>query len=142
MALFTTNSMMSFGNFRCFAIMFKVQIHTQIISQHKLSWLSLVSLVSNIDTNYKKQAGLSRATLEISSRISFEFPLWNMSPHLLWSPKLKLKIWGRTDQWLLRYSTFYILRSSSFIGIFSFGFNLKFWFGPLIELKSWGSSYK
>jgi hypothetical protein len=33
-ALFTTNSMMSFGNFRCFALMFKVQIQTQIISQH------------------------------------------------------------------------------------------------------------
>ena len=29
-------------------------------------------------TSLKKQAGLSRATLEISSRIYFEFPLWNM----------------------------------------------------------------
>ena len=30
--------------------------------------------------NNKEQAGLSRATLEISSRISYEFVFWNMSP--------------------------------------------------------------
>ena len=112
-----------------------------------------------------KQAGLSRATLEISSNISYEFTLGNMSPGLIfiwwnfcpgrtlysllsvvwflvfpifkilnettnwhnpphwepallhkfscffiliWSPKLKIKIWGRSDQLLLRYLTFNI----------------------------------
>ena len=35
---------------------------------------------------------------------------------MVWSPKLQFKVWGRSDQWLLRYSNFRILRSSS-IGI-------------------------
>ena len=38
---------------------------------------------------------------------------FNQFTILVWSLKLKFKIWGRSDQWLLRYSTFNILRSSS-----------------------------
>ena len=34
----------------------------------------------------------------------------------VWSPELKFKIWGGSDEWLLRYSTFNILRSSSIGG--------------------------
>ena len=33
-----------------------------------------------------------------------------------WSPELQFKVWGRSDQWLLRYSALRILRSSS-VGI-------------------------
>ena len=44
--------------------------------------------------------------------------------------ELKFKIWGRSDQWLLRYSTFDILRSSSIEGHLHFKHFL-FWFGPL-----------
>ena len=57
---------------------------------------------------------------------------------LVWSPELKFQIWGRTDQWLLRYSTFNILRSSSILPlvvVFLASFFL-FWFGPLsLSLK-------
>ena len=35
---------------------------------------------------------------------------------LVWSPKANYKIWVWSHQWLLRYSTFYILRSSSIWG--------------------------
>ena len=35
---------------------------------------------------------------------------------LVKSYKLKFQIWVRSDQWLLRYSTFHILRSSSILG--------------------------
>ena len=35
---------------------------------------------------------------------------------LVWSHELIFKILGRSDQWLLRYSTFHILRSSSIRG--------------------------
>ena len=55
---------------------------------------------------------------------------------LIWSPKLKFKIWGRSDQWLQLYSTFNILRSSSNGGCLHFK-SLQFWLGPLsISLKS------
>ena len=37
---------------------------------------------------------------------------------LVWSHELRFKIWGRSDQWLLRYSNFHILRSSSIRGCF------------------------
>ena len=35
---------------------------------------------------------------------------------LVWSHERMFKIWGRSDQWLLRYSNFHILRSSSIRG--------------------------
>ena len=35
---------------------------------------------------------------------------------LVCSPELMFKIWGKFDQWLLRYSNFHILRSSSIRG--------------------------
>ena len=52
-----------------------------------------------------------------------------------WPLKLQFKIWRRSDQWLLRYSTFNILRSSSIGGCLCCeGF--LFWFGPLsLSLK-------
>ena len=54
---------------------------------------------------------------------------------LVWSPELKFKIWGRSNQWLLRYSTFNILRSSSIGGCLYFK-HFWFWFGPLsLSLK-------
>ena len=34
----------------------------------------------------------------------------------VWSPEFKFKIWGGSNEWLLRYSTFNILRSSSIGG--------------------------
>ena len=48
---------------------------------------------------------------------------------LVESLKLKFKIWVRYNQWLLWYSTFYFLRSSSIGGCLHFK-NFKFWFGP------------
>ena len=43
---------------------------------------------------------------------------------LVWSPLFESKIWGRSDHWLLRYSTlnmvFFHWRSSSFQAIFNF----------------------
>ena len=54
---------------------------------------------------------------------------------MVWSPELKFQIWGRSDQWLLRYSTFNILRSSS-IGGHLCCKHIWFWFGPLsLSLK-------
>jgi hypothetical protein len=55
---------------------------------------------------------------------------------LVWTPKLRFEIWGRSDQWLLRYSTFNILRSSSVRGRFPsevvfISSQILFWFGPL-----------
>ena len=46
------------------------------------------------------------------------------------SPKCQLKLWGRSSQWLLRYSTFNILRSSS-IGCRLHFKHLLFLFVPL-----------
>ena len=55
--------------------------------------------------------------------------------NLVWSPELKFQIWGRSDQWLLKYSTFNILRSSSIDGRLPFK-HFWFWFGPLsLSLK-------
>ena len=49
--------------------------------------------------------------------------------------KLKFKIWGRSNQWLLRYSTFNILRLSSIWGRLHFK-QFWFWFGLLsLSLK-------
>ena len=50
---------------------------------------------------------------------------------LVWSPKLKFKIWGKSDQLLLQYSSFNILRSSSIIGGCLYLNHFWFWFGPL-----------
>ena len=91
----------------------------------------------------RKQAGLSRATLEISYEFSSNFPLrthksqsiqWLLRYstfnilrsssiggclylkdllNMVWSYKLKFKIWVWSNKWLLRYSTFNILRLSS-----------------------------
>ena len=51
---------------------------------------------------------------------------------LIWSPELKFQIWERSNQWLLRYSTFNNFRSSSIGGSLCFKHFL-FWFGPLIS---------
>ena len=105
-----------------------------------------------------KQAGLSRATLEISSECSSDFPLrthnsWSIQwllrystlnilrlssiggrLHfkkfliLVWSYPHKFKIWGRSDQWLLRYSTLIILRLSSIRCLLHFK-NFGLWYG-------------
>ena len=48
----------------------------------------------------------------------------------VWSPELKLKIWERSNKWLLRYSNFDILRPSSIGGHFHFK-NFVFLFGHL-----------
>ena len=48
---------------------------------------------------------------------------------LIWSPAPKFEIWGSSDQWLLRYSKFDILRSS--IGGHLLFKHFQFWFGPL-----------
>ena len=61
-----------------------------------------------------------------SSRMSSSFQEFFI---LVWSPKLKFKIEGRTDQWLLRYSTVYILRLSSIGCHLHFNIFL-FWYGP------------
>ena len=45
---------------------------------------------------------------------------------LVWSPTIKFQIWGRSDQWYLRYSTF--RRPLEFILNYT---NLQFWFGPI-----------
>ena len=98
--------------------------------------------------NIKKQAGLSRATLEISSEFSSKNSLvrlytlqldvrrhfedfWNM----VWSSKLKFKVWVRSNKWLLRHSTSNILRSSSIGGRLHFK-DLKILLGHLsLRLK-------
>ena len=49
---------------------------------------------------------------------------------LVWSPELKFEISGRSIQWLPRYSTFYILRSSSIGGRLHFE-HFWFWFSPM-----------
>ena len=49
---------------------------------------------------------------------------------LVWSPELKFEISGRSIQWLPRYSTFYILRSSSIGGRLHFE-HFWFWFCPM-----------
>ena len=46
---------------------------------------------------------------------------WRSSPlkfflTLFWSHEFRFKIWGRSDQWLLRYSNFHSFRSSSISG--------------------------
>jgi hypothetical protein len=43
--------------------------------------------------------------------------------HLAWSPKPQFQIWIRSDQWLLRYSYFAFLRSSSMEGRLHFKFS-------------------
>jgi hypothetical protein len=58
----------------------------------------------------------------------------------LWSPKLKFKIRGGSDEWLLRYSTFNILRSSSIGGHLHFK-HIIFLFGLLsLSLKFFDDS--
>ena len=59
---------------------------------------------------------------------------------LIWSPQLKFKIWERSDQWLLRYSTFSILRSSSSKGLLHFE-QFSIWIGySKLTFKIWGRS--
>jgi hypothetical protein len=56
--------------------------------------------------------------------VVFQFRLSSMGGHLhvmhlltlLWSYRLKFKIWTRSNQWLLRYTTINILRLSSNLG--------------------------
>ena len=65
--------------------------------------------------------------------------LWRLSSLksywiLVRSSELQFKIWGRSDQWLLRYSTFNILRSSSFQA-----FSILVW-SPELKFEIWGRS--
>ena len=55
----------------------------------------------------------------------------------VWSPKLKFKIWVKSNGWLLRYSTFNILRSSSILPlVVVFISSMWFWFNVLhLSLK-------
>ena len=73
---------------------------------------------------------------KIRSVVTEIFNFWRLSLFqevLVWSPKNKFKIWGRSYRGLLRYSTFNIWRSSSIWGCLHFK---KCWFGPLrINLK-------
>ena len=48
---------------------------------------------------------------------------------MVWSPQLKFQIWGRLEQWFLRYSTYIFLSSSSIGGCPQA--NFRCWFGPL-----------
>ena len=54
--------------------------------------------------------------------------------HLGLLPKLKFNIWVRSNQWSLRYSTFNILRSSSFQSFF-----ILVW-SPELKFKIWAKS--
>ena len=63
--------------------------------------------------------------------------------YFVWSPKLKFKIWGKSDQWLLRYSTFNILRSSSIlllVVVFLSSFLLILVWSPELKFQIWGRS--
>ena len=71
-----------------------------------------------------------------SSRMSSSFQEFFI---LVWSPKLKFKIEGRTDQWLLRYSTVYILRLSSIGCRLHFNIFILVW-SPKFKFKIWGRS--
>ena len=51
------------------------------------------------------------------------------------SPNLKFKSWGRSNKWLLRFSTFNILRSSSLQGIFNFDLFPSAWFWNLRKIQ-------
>ena len=72
----------------------------------------------------------------IRSHLPLKFVFIETYFSLVWSHEHMFKIWGRSDQWLLRYSTFYILRSSSIRGrlplkvVFIETF-FSFWFGPM-----------
>jgi hypothetical protein len=59
---------------------------------------------------------------------------------LIWSTLLKLKILGRSDQWLFRYSPFNNLRSSSICGRLPFKQYSILVLSPLIKFKIWGRS--
>ena len=59
--------------------------------------------------------------------------------YLVWSPELKFQIWERSDQWLLKYSTFKILRSSSIGGCLPFKL-LILVHSPSIKLQNWERS--
>ena len=50
--------------------------------------------------------------------VIFHWRLSSLKPFLslVWSHELMFKIWGRSNQWLLRYSNFHILRSYSIRG--------------------------
>ena len=79
--------------------------------------------------------------------VVFHWRLSSFKPifSLVWSHKLMFKIWGGSDQWLLRNLTFHILRSPSIRGrlplkvIFIETFFYIFWSHVLI-FKIWGSS--
>ena len=59
---------------------------------------------------------------------------------LIWSPQLNFKIWERSDHWLLGYSTFNILRSSSIKGLLHFEqFSILIGYSKL-TFKIWGRS--
>ena len=79
--------------------------------------------------------------------VVFHWRLFSLKPFLtlVWSQELMFKSWGRSNQWLLRYSTFHILRLSSIGGRLP----LKVAFiGPFLTLvwshklmfKIWGKS--
>jgi hypothetical protein len=75
-----------------------------------------------------EQAGLSRATLEISSEFSSEFPLRTHK--------------SQSIQWLLRYSPFEILRSASVVDRLHFkDLKIHFWRSKL-QFKIWAGSNK
>ena len=71
-------------------------------------------------------------------KVVFHWSLSSLKPllTLVWSHERMFKIWGRFHQWLLRYSNFHILRSSSITGhlpfkvVFMQTF-LWLWFGPM-----------
>ena len=58
----------------------------------------------------------------------------------VWSPNLKSKFWERSNQWLLRYSTFDILRSSSNRCHLHFKHFLLSVYSPKLKFKVWRRS--
>ena len=74
-----------------------------------------------------------------SSSIGYSFHFMQY-PILVWSPQLKFKILGRFNQWVLNYSTFSILRSSSTLGHLHFKqYSILVW-SPKLKFKILGRS--
>ena len=94
---------------------------------NKLGWA-----VRKISLKSAEQAGLSRATLEISSEFSDSFPLITYELH-----NLKFEEDPISSCWNIQL--WYILSTSSFWGRLHFKHFILFW-SPEHKIKMWGKS--
>ena len=99
-----------------FEVIFQVPLEVIFIIKKIQCWLGPLSFSLKFEDNWIS-GSLNILHLKCWGRLRLVLIFIIPISILGWRPKLQFKVWGRSDQWLLRYSTFITLRSSSIVNL-------------------------